>query len=680
MIKEKKQVETSKKNKINKKNLSVHELIRKDKYIPQFKLLIEETKKIGKISFTKIKRFFTPDVLNSADYQIVLNHLRIQGIVLKKRNRGPNNANSNLLKRQKRLAKKLLKGEARTSDPVRMYLKEMGSVDLLTRQGEVELSIKIENGKNKILQSVYEFPFVYEYFSILKEKIINNEVYLRHVVDLENFYRTYINKKIPVTFEDASLNEETNQSIKTEAENQVNEENEDDDDQLKKDMKEKKKKIDIIKDQKKNKPIDEENFTISFMESKIEPKIFKILDNLNKTYDRIKLLIKEKKELLNKTQTLSPTKLKNYQLIKKKLINYLDKLCLSEECINFFILKINEINKKLIIPEGKFLRLALDSGIDRKEFLEDYDKNELNSYWPNRQSKKSKKWKNYFSKNSKNLKEVHNELIKISNESNLAITELKHLSHEISIGKNISETAKKQMIEANLRLVISIAKKYTNRGLQFLDLIQEGNIGLMKAVDKFEYKRGYKFSTYATWWIRQAITRSIADQARTIRIPVHMIETINKIIRTSRIMLHEIGREPTPEELSIKLSIPLEKIKKVMKIAREPVSFETPVGDDDDSFLGDFIEDKNTIVPGEAAVNSNLRETTTRVLSSLTPREERVLRMRFGIGVNSDHTLEEVGQQFTVTRERIRQIEAKALRKLKHPSRSKQLKSFLDKT
>ena len=416
------------------------------------------------------------------------------------------------------------------------------------------------------------------------------------------------------------------------------------------------------------------------MESKIEPKIFKLLDNLNKTYDRIKFLIKEKKDLLNKTKTLSPTKLKNYQLIKKKLINYLEKLCLSEECIAFFILKINTINTNLIVPEGRLLRLALDSGVDRKEFLQDYHKNELNSYWSKKQSKKSKEWKKYFIKNSKDLKEIHNGLIKISNESNLAITELKHLSHEISIGKNISETAKKQMIEANLRLVISIAKKYTNRGLQFLDLIQEGNIGLMKAVDKFEYKRGYKFSTYATWWIRQAITRSIADQARTIRIPVHMIETINKIIRTSRIMLHEIGREPTPEELSTKLSIPLEKIRKVMKIAREPVSFETPVGDDDDSFLGDFIEDKNTLVPGDAAVNSNLRETTTRVLSSLTPREERVLRMRFGIGVNSDHTLEEVGQQFTVTRERIRQIEAKALRKLKHPSRSKQLKSFLDKS
>ena len=675
MIKEKKKEKTT--QKINKKNLSVLDLIRKDKYIPQFKSLIEDTKKIGKISFTKIKRFFTPDVLNSADFQIVLNHLRIQGIILKKRNRGPNNANSNLLKRQKRLAKKLLKGETRTSDPVRMYLKEMGSVDLLTRQGEVDLSIKIEDGKNKILQSVYEFPFVYEYFSILKERIINNEVYLRHVIDLEKFYRKYIDKKIPVSFEDASLNEETNQSIKNETENQDNEE--EDKNQPIENVEKKKKTIDI-QDEKKDKLIDEENFTISFMESKIEQKIFKILDNLNKTFDRIKLLIKEKKELLNKTKTLSPTKLKNYQLIKKKLINYLDKLCLSEDCITFFILKINEINKKLIIPEGKLLRLALDSGIDRKEFLQDYDKNELNAYWSKKQSKKSKEWKKFFSNNTKELKEIHNDLIKISNESTLAIVELKHLAHEINVGKNISETAKKQMIEANLRLVISIAKKYTNRGLQFLDLIQEGNIGLMKAVDKFEYKRGYKFSTYATWWIRQAITRSIADQARTIRIPVHMIETINKIIRTSRIMLHEIGREPTPEELSIKLSIPLEKIRKVMKIAREPVSFETPVGDDDDSFLGDFIEDKNTLVPGDAAVNSNLRETTTRVLSSLTPREERVLRMRFGIGVNSDHTLEEVGQQFTVTRERIRQIEAKALRKLKHPSRSKQLKSFLDKS
>ena len=674
MIKEQKKATTNKKNISVKKKLSVYDLIRKDKYIPQFKSLIEDTIKVGKISFTKIKRFFTPEVLDSADFAVVLNHIKIKGILLKRRNRGPNNANSNLLNKQKRLAKKLLKGEARTSDPVRMYLKEMGTVDLLTRQGEVELSIKIEEGNNKILQSIYEFPFVYEYFSILKKKIVDGEVYLRNVVDLEKFYRKYINKKIPITFEDASLNEDTNESIKTELENKNNEEENKDEIKTKKHNK----KPDFVI--KKSKPFDEENFTISFMESKIELKVFKILDNLNKTFVKIKHLINEKKELLNKTQKLSDKKLKNYQLIKKKLINYLDKLCLSEDCIRFFILKINEINKKLIIPEGKLLRLAVNAGLDRKDFLNCYDKNELNSYWSKKQAKHSKIWKRYFQKNSKDIKKVNNELIKISNESKLAITELKHLSSEISIGKRISETAKKQMIEANLRLVISIAKKYTNRGLQFLDLIQEGNIGLMKAVDKFEYKRGYKFSTYATWWIRQAITRSIADQARTIRIPVHMIETINKIIRTSRIMLHEIGREPTPEELSIKLAIPLEKIRKVMKIAREPVSFETPVGDDEDSFLGDFIEDKNTIVPGKAAENSNLRETTTRVLSSLTPREERVLRMRFGIGVNSDHTLEEVGQQFTVTRERIRQIEAKALRKLKHPSRRKQLKSFLDRS
>ena len=674
MIKEKKKEKINKKNINIKKKLSVYSLIRKEKYIPQFKSLIEETVEVGKISFTKIKRFFTPDVLNSDDFNRVLNHLKIKGIILKRRNRGPNNANSNLLKKQKRLAKKLLKGEARTSDPVRMYLKEMGTVDLLTRQGEVDLSIKIEEGNNKILESIYEFPFVYEYFSILKKRIIDGEIYLRNVVDLEQFYRTYINKKIPVTFEDASLNEETNEIIKTESESQKNEE------EVEKEIKEKEEKKKRNLAEQKTKVFDEENFTISFMESKIEPKIFTILDNLNKTFIKIKHLKNEKKELLNKKKRLSDKKLKNYQLIKKKLIHYLNKLCLSEDCINFFILKISELNKKLLVPEGKLLKLALDGGLERKIFLNSYDTNELNPGWNKAQSKHNNVWKKFFKKNSKDIKEVNHELKKISNESNLAITELKYLSNEISVGKRISETAKKKMIEANLRLVISIAKKYTNRGLQFLDLIQEGNIGLMKAVDKFEYKRGYKFSTYATWWIRQAITRSIADQARTIRIPVHMIETINKIIRTSRIMLHEIGREPTPEELSIKLSIPLEKIRKVMKIAREPVSFETPVGDDEDSFLGDFIEDKNTIVPGEAAENSNLRETTTRVLSSLTPREERVLRMRFGIGVNTDHTLEEVGQQFTVTRERIRQIEAKALRKLKHPSRSKQLKSFLDKS
>ena len=390
MIKEKKQAKNNKKTS-NLKKKSVLELIRKDKYIPQFKLLIEETKKIGKISFTKIKRFFTPEVIDSPEFDIVLNHLKAQGIILKKRNRGPNNSNSSLLKKQKKLAKKLLKGEARTSDPVRMYLKEMGSVDLLTRQGEVDLSIKIEEGKKRILDSIFEFPFVYEYFSLLKKKITDNEVFLRHVIDLENFYRKYINKKIPISFEDASLNEETNENIKNESENT--------DDENIIEEKNEKKKIKIkpnLEEEKKIRPLDEENFTISFMESKIEPKIFKILDNLTKTYIKIRPLINEKKDLLNKNKSLSNVKQKNYQNIKKKLLNYLDKLCLSEDCINFFITEINSINKRLIGPEGNLLRLALDSGIDRKDFLKDYEKNELNAYWPKKQSKLSNSWKKYF--------------------------------------------------------------------------------------------------------------------------------------------------------------------------------------------------------------------------------------------------------------------------------------------
>ena len=414
------------------------------------------------------------------------------------------------------------------------------------------------------------------------------------------------------------------------------------------------------------------------METKIELKMLKILENIEKNYHKAKKVFNEKRISLNLKKDLSKQKLKKYNFFKKKLVLNLEKLCFNEECSNHFITKINNFNKELFQPQIDLLKLAQESGIERKDFIEDYSSNELNPYWSIKQSRKNKSWSNFFKKNKKKIKKLNSKISDISVKAEMSVSELKYLSNEIRIGKKQADKAKKQMIEANLRLVISIAKKYTNRGLQFLDLIQEGNIGLMKAVDKFEYKRGYKFSTYATWWIRQAITRSIADQARTIRIPVHMIETINKIIRTSRIMLHEIGREPTPEELSIKLSIPLDKIRKVMKIAREPVSFETPVGDEDDSFLGDFIEDKNTLIPGDAAINSSLRETTTRVLSSLTPREERVLRMRFGIGVNSDHTLEEVGQQFSVTRERIRQIEAKALRKLKHPSRSRKLKSFLD--
>ena len=654
--------------KIDVKKVSIESLIRKEKYIDQFKDLVLESKKIGKVSFTKIKKFFNPDVLNTSKFEIILSFLNNQGIALKRRNRGPNVANSNIAQKQKKLAKKL-KNELKTSDPVRMYLKEMGSVELLTREGEVKLSKQIEEGKNRIIDSIFEFPLTYKYFAYARKDIEEKKILIRQIVDLEKFYTKYISKKIPISFEDVDLNEES-KSLENDEESETEELN---DDSKNKKLQNKKTTVKI-----KVKELDEDNFTISLMESKIEPKILKILINIETIYHKAKKIFNEKRIYVNLKKDLSKLKLKKYNDFKKRLILNIEKLCFNDECTKHFTETIKGFNKKLLQPQSELLRLAKQSNILRKEFIQDYNLNELNPYWHVKQSKKNKNWSNFFKKNKKETRKINSLISNVSIESELGISELKFLSDEISIGSKQAEKAKKQMIEANLRLVISIAKKYTNRGLQFLDLIQEGNIGLMKAVDKFEYKRGYKFSTYATWWIRQAITRSIADQARTIRIPVHMIETINKIIRTSRIMLHEIGREPTPEELSVKLSIPLDKIRKVMKIAREPVSFETPVGDDDDSFLGDFIEDKNTLIPGDAAINSSLRETTTRVLSSLTPREERVLRMRFGIGVNSDHTLEEVGQQFSVTRERIRQIEAKALRKLKHPSRSRKLKSFLD--
>mgnify|MGYP001036167885 FL=1 len=654
--------------KIDVKKVSIESLIRKEKYIDQFKDLVLESKKIGKVSFTKIKKFFNPDVLNTSKFEIILSFLNNQGISLKKRNRGPNVANSNIARKQKKLAKKL-KNELKTSDPVRMYLKEMGTVELLTREGEVKLSKQMEEGKNRIIDSIFEFPLTYKYFASSRKDIEEKKILIRQIVDLEKFYTKYISKKIPISFEDVDLNEES-KSLENDEESETEELNDD--------SKNKKLQNKKITAKIKIKELDEDNFTISLMESKIEPKILKILINIEKIYHKAKKIFNEKRIYVNLKKDLPKLKLKKYNDFKKRLILNIEKLCFNDECTKHFTETIKGFNKKLLQPQSELLSLAKQSNILRKEFIQDYNLNELNPYWHVKQSKKNKNWSNFFKKNKKEIRKINSLISNVSIESELGISELKFLSDEIRIGSKQAEKAKKQMIEANLRLVISIAKKYTNRGLQFLDLIQEGNIGLMKAVDKFEYKRGYKFSTYATWWIRQAITRSIADQARTIRIPVHMIETINKIIRTSRIMLHEIGREPTPEELSVKLSIPLDKIRKVMKIAREPVSFETPVGDDDDSFLGDFIEDKNTLIPGDAAINSSLRETTTRVLSSLTPREERVLRMRFGIGVNSDHTLEEVGQQFSVTRERIRQIEAKALRKLKHPSRSRKLKSFLD--